>query len=509
MPLVELSRLDDVVAQGTPAPPCIVAVFGATGDLNARKIAPALYNLAADGLLHPNTVVLGVARRARSDEQFRNEMREAVEKFSRSGVNAELWNSFAQRWYYHVTHAGEQAEYRTLRRRMDELDRRHNTGGSRLFYLAMTPDTFGPIAANLREVGLSEGASGGSFVRVVVEKPFGRDLLTAHALNEELLRGFHEKQIFRIDHYLGKETVQNLLVFRFANSIFEPLLNRHYVERVEISTAESAGMEGRRGPYYDQTGALRDMMQNHMLQLLSLIAMDVPTKMGGEPIRDEKLKVLRSLQPMAPHEVAEATVRGQYGPGPDMPGYRQEEGVAPDSQTETFAALRLCIDNWRWAGVPFFLRTGKRLAQKASYITIVFRQEPVRLFYSMDCDLRGTNRLNIRITPNEGITLVCDAKVPGPRMLLRPVKLDFGYQTAFESASPEAYEHLLLDAIAGEPTLFIRNDEVEASWRFVDSIRSAWDAAGAPPLAEYSPLSWGPNQARSLLLDPYKDWQTP
>ncbi len=509
MPLVELSGLDDVVAQGRPAPPCIVVVFGATGDLNARKIAPALYNLAASGLLNPNTVVLGVARRDRTDEQFRNEMRQAIGEFSRSPLDRDLWNEFAQRWYYHVTHADQHQEYLALRQRMDELGRRHHAGASRLFYLAMTPDTFGPIARNLREAGLSESPSPESFVRVVVEKPFGRDLLTAHALNEELLQGFHEKQIFRIDHYLGKETVQNLLVFRFANSIFEPLLNRHYVERVEISTLESTGMEGRRGPYYDRTGALRDMVQNHMLQLLSLIAMDVPSRMAGEPVRDEKLKVLRSLQPMNPHEVAASTIRGQYGPGPDMPAYRQEEGVARDSETETYAALRLSIDNWRWAGVPFFLRTGKRLAQKASYITIVFRQEPIRLFYNMDCDLRGTNRLSIRITPNEGITLVCDAKVPGPRMLLRPVKLDFGYQTAFESASPEAYEHLLLDAITGEPTLFIRNDEVEAAWRFVDSIRSAWDTAGQPPLVGYSPLSWGPHQARSLLLDPYKDWQTP
>jgi len=509
MPLVELSGLDDVVAQGRPAPPCIVAVFGATGNLNARKIAPALYNLAAAGLLDPNTVVLGVARRDRTDEQFRNEMRQAIETFSRSPLDRDLWSEFAQRWYYQVTRADQQQDYRALRQRMDELDRRHHTGGSRLFYLAMTPDTFGPIARNLREAGLSESPSRESFVRVVVEKPFGRDLLTAHALNEELLQGFHERQIFRIDHYLGKETVQNLLVFRFANSIFEPLLNRHYVERVEISALESGGMEGRRGPYYDQTGALRDMIQNHMLQLLSLIAMDAPAKMAGEPIRDEKLKVLRSLQPMNPREVAEATVRGQYAGGGDMPAYRQEEGVARDSQSETFAAVRVGINNWRWAGVPFFLRTGKRLAQKASYITVVFRREPVRLFYNMDCDLRGPNRLSIRITPNEGITLVCDAKVPGPRMLLRPVKLDFGYQTAFESASPEAYEHLLLDAITGEPTLFIRNDEVEAAWRFVDSIRSAWDTAGQPRLTEYPPLSWGPHQARSLLGDPYKDWQTP
>ena len=492
------------------APACVFVLFGATGDLAARKIAPALYNLKREKLIDDNVAVLGVARRPKTDEQFRQEMLAAIREHSRcQPVDEELWSGFARRWHYHVTHADEPQEYQSLADRLSEMDRTYNTGGNRVFYLAMPPESFPMITGNLGKAGLNKPPAGGRFSRLIIEKPFGRNLSSARDLNNLLLGVFREEQICRIDHYLGKETVQNILVFRLANAIFEPLLNRNYVDHVQITTAETVGMEGRRGPYYDGAGAMRDMLQNHMMQLLSLTAMEVPVRMAGEAIRDEKVKVLHAIRPPQPQDVAHCTVRGQYGPGPDGPGYRQEEGVADDSQTETYAAIKLLIDNWRWSGVPFYLRTGKRLGDKASQIVIQFRREPLSLFGDLECDWRGANRLIVRITPNEGICLAFDAKVPGARMLLRPVRMDFDYDSSFESASPEAYEHLLLDAMLGDPTLFLRNDEVEAAWRIVDRIRNAWDVTGKPDLLEYAPGTWGPDKANELFGDPYHRWYEP
>ena len=499
------SRIE--VAPAAARPRSLFVIFGATGDLTARKVAPALYHLIREGLIDRATVVLGVARRELSDEQFRQQIFTAIAKHSRIGpVDEALWRQIAGCWHYHRVRFDQGEDFQSLAGRVTELETAGGSTGCRLFYLAVTPDLLEPVVCHLGKVGLNRPPAPGACVRLVVEKPFGQDLPSAQALNQCLLRVFREDQLLRIDHYLGKETVQNLLVLRFANAVIDPLFGRQFVDHVQITTAESAGMEGRRGAYYERAGALRDMVQSHMLQLLALVAMDVPPRMDAQALRDEKVKVLQAIAPLTGEQVAQRTVRGQYVSAGDRIGYRQEEGVSPDSPVETYAALTLTVDTWRWAGVPFHLRTGKALAAKTSQIVLVFRREPVNLFSELGCDVRGANRLIIRITPDEGMSLVIDGKVPGVDMLLRPMKLDFSYGPSFASASPEAYEHLLLDALTGDPTLFLRNDEVEAAWRIVDSIRASWNATGMPKLIMYPAGSQGPDQARRLLGDPYKNW---
>jgi glucose-6-phosphate 1-dehydrogenase len=487
--------------------PCSIVIFGATGDLTHRKLIPALYNLAADGDLPPAVAIIGFARREKNDEQFRAELEEATRKFSRQAVRDDIWETFAQSIFYHQSEFGDEAGYKTLAKRLDKIDKERGTRGNRLFYFATAPDQFESILKHLKAAGLNETCKG-SWARVILEKPFGTDLASAHELNRIVRSSFTEDQTYRIDHFLGKETAQNILVLRFANAIFAPLWNTHYVDHVQITAAETLGVEGRAG-FYERAGALRDMVQNHLLQLLCLVAMEPPMDLSADSIRDEKVKVVRSLRRFAQSEVAANVVRGQYAEGAingkPVVGYRQEPNVKPDSQTETFVALRLFIDDWRWADVPIYMRVGKRLPKSATEISIHFKKAPAVLFNK---DLRDQNVLVIRIQPDEGIALRIHAKVPGASFRVEPVKMDFHYGTSFGKASPEAYERLLLDAMSGDATLFARRDEVEEAWAFIDVIEHAWGAKkDAPDLFFYPAGSWGPEVADDLLTRDGRAWR--
>src|SRR6184192_4751420 len=437
--------------------PCALVIFGATGDLTHRKLIPALYNLAAAGELPPAVTVVGFARRPKSDDEFRKELEETTNQFSRQDVREDIWKTFSQSLFYHQSEFENESGYQFLAQRLNKIDEERGTRGNRLFYLAAAPEKFEPILKNLKAAGLNK-AKEGSWARVIIEKPFGRDLASAQELNRIVSNAFAEHQTYRIDHFLGKETAQNILVLRFANAIFAPLWNTRYIDHVQITAAETLGIEGRAG-FYERAGALRDMVQNHLLQLLCLVAMEPPMDLSADSIRDEKVKVVRSLRRFAQSEVAANVVRGQYAEGAingkPVAGYRQEPNVKPDSKTESFVALRLFIDDWRWADVPIYMRVGKRLPKSATEISIHFKKAPAVLFNK---DLRDQNVLVIRIQPDEGISLRIHAKVPGTSFRIEPVKMDFHYGTSFGKASPEAYERLLLDAMSGDATLSARSE---------------------------------------------------
>jgi len=493
---------------------CAVVIFGASGDLTRRKLIPAFYNLAVSRSLPSGFAVVGVARRDKSQEQFRAEMKEGVSNFSRRPIDPGVWADF-ERSISYVTGTFESEEtYTKLRAHLEELDAERGTRKSRLFYLAVTPDQFGVIMRNLKVAGLvspAAAAPGDPFTRVIIEKPFGHDLASARTLNDTVAETFDESQVFRIDHYLGKETVQNLLVFRFANSMFEPLWHREYIDHVQITVAEEIGIEGR-GNFYEQTGVTRDIVQNHLMQLLCLTAMEPPISLRADAVRDEKVKVLRSLRPMEPSLVQTNVVRGQYAhgyvKGEEVIGYRDEPNVDKSSRVETFVAMRMFIDNWRWGGVPFYVRAGKRLARRVTEIAIHWKKVPHGLFQAPDGGI-APNVLAMRIQPDEGIALRFTTKEPGQHTILRNMAMDFRYGAAFGSNTPEAYERLLLDAMRGDATLFTRRDEVEEQWEFVGHVFDAWrtDANAPPPL--YPAGSWGPEQADDLIAHGGRRWRKP
>jgi glucose-6-phosphate 1-dehydrogenase len=488
--------------------PCSIVIFGATGDLTHRKLIPALYNLAADGELPPGTTVIGFARRPKTDDEFRSELEETTKKFSRQKVRDEVWKTFAAALFYHQSDFENESGYQSLAKRLDEIDSERSTRGNRLFYFAAGPEQFEPILKNLKAAGLSKAKDDG-WARVIIEKPFGRDLASARELNRVVANSFSEDQTYRIDHFLGKETAQNILVLRFANAIFEPIWNSRYIDHMQIAAAETLGVEAR-GGYYETAGALRDMVQNHMLQLLCLVAMEAPTDLRADSIRDEKVKVVRSLRRYDSGEVAKFVVRGQYGKGAingeDVPAYREEERVDSKSQTETYVALRMLIDNWRWSEVPIYVRVGKRLPKSATEISVHFKKAPMVLF-NRDSTVLDQNVLVIRIQPDEGISLRMMAKIPGSSLRIEPVKMDFHYGTSFGKPSPEAYERLLLDAMSGDATLFARRDEVEEAWSFIDTVENGWAEKNAEPLSFYPAGSWGPEEAEELLARDGRNWR--
>ena len=502
--------------QRTPQP-CIMVIFGVTGDLTARKLMPALYDIHALHPLPQGFCIVGVSHRDWSDDTLRDEMRKAVEEHARQTVTEESWESFASALFYSQADFRDPGAYDRLKERLVTLDEERRTGGNRLYYLATPPSYYGAIIANLGAAHLAArqdiyASSSEGWHRIVVEKPFGRDVRSARALNAEIASVFSERQIYRIDHYLGKETVQNVLAFRFANILFEPVWNREHVDHVQITVAEALGVEGR-GAYYEESGALRDMMQSHILQLLCVVAMEPPAQFNGNALRDEKVKVLRAVAPpVAMDDIGRRTVRGQYVAGymsgKPAQGYREEKNVNPASRTETYAAMKLDIENWRWAGVPFYLRTGKRMPRRVTEIAIQFKNVPYALFKGQSSDVPAPNVLTIRIQPDEGITLRFAAKVPGAANHLRPVRMDFQYGAAFGQIGPDAYERLIFDAILGDPSLFARRDEVETAWGIVQPLLDAWASTPDSPVP-YEAGTWGPEQADALLARDGRAWRRP
>jgi glucose-6-phosphate 1-dehydrogenase len=493
---------------GRPAPPCTVVIFGAAGDLTKRKLVPALYNLKTLGLLPREFAVIGVARREKTHEQFREEQTRDIREFATARVDETLWAELREAMYYQAGELSDPAVYTQLADLLAQVTKRHGTGGNVLFYLAIPPNLFGEVVRRLGEAGLVQ-QEGDSWRRVIVEKPFGHDLESARALSAELATVLREDQIYRIDHYLGKETVQNILVFRFANSLFEPIWNRTYVDHVQLTVAETVGVE-ERGNYYDTAGVLRDMIQNHMFQLLSLVAMEPPISFAADAVRDEKVKVLQAIRPMKPEEILARTVRGQYGEGTiearPVPAYRREPKVSPTSTTETYAALQLFVENWRWAGVPFYLRSGKRLARRDTEIVFEFRRPPLVLLDRAAMGAIDPNRLVLHIQPDEGIELQVKAKRPGPRVRIETVKLDFSYKDFGDTTAATGYERLLHDCMMGDGTLFHRTDMVEAAWHIATPILDAWRDLPAPDFPNYAAGSWGPQAADELIGQEGRRW---
>src|SRR5580692_1840069 len=487
--------------------PCAIVIFGASGDLTKRKLIPSLYNLASYHLLPRNFSVIGVARSDWSDQAFQAQLGKDLAQLGTQPVDPKIWGEFGDRMLYCSGSFDDPKMYEKLRQRLAESEKRLGTGGNVLFYLSVQPSFFGLIAKMLAQYGLTKEE--GYWRRVIIEKPFGHDLASARELNRDLISALQEHQIYRIDHYLGKETAQNLLVFRLGNAIFEPIWNRRYVDHVQLTVAEKIGVEGR-GAFYESAGAFRDVMQNHMFMLLALIAMEPPTSLEGEAIRNEKVKLLRSIHLSTPEEALMDTVRGQYGEGivngKKVPGYRQEPNVNPNSTVETYAAIKLRIDNWRWAGVPFYLRSGKRMPRRTTTIVIRFKTPPLSLFASHEADPISPNYLVFKIQPEEGIALQIRAKIPGPTISTRSVKLDFGYDQFGNRQPTTGYEKLLYDCMVGDASLFHRSDMVEAAWEAAAPILEAWNNNPPTDFPNYAAGTWGPEAALRLIQRDQRHW---
>jgi len=495
---------------GTTAEPCTVVLFGASGDLAKRKVIPAMFDLAQNDCLGERYAIVGFARTPMTDDSFRATIGEAAKTISEVGpIEPSKWGAFASNLYYSAGEYGDQNSYAQLARRLAEIDAQKQLGGNRLFYLSTPPEVYPDIVEQLGRAGLARPATPNSWVRIIIEKPFGRDLASARELNKIVLNVFEEKQVYRIDHYLGKDTVQNLLVLRFSNGIFEPLWNRNYVDHVQITASETLGVE-RRGGFYETAGALRDMIQSHVLQLTSLVAVEPPASFDATAVRNEKLKILQSIRPFNLEMVAQSVIRGQYAPGnangKKLPGYREEHGVSPNSRTETFVAMRVLIDNWRWAGVPFYLRTGKRLAKRSTEIMIEFRCAPHIVFRDRKIE---PNRLVLNIQPDEGISVSFGAKRPGTEMSIGNVNMNFSYREGFGGTSRSAYATLLNDCLRGDATLFDRGDSVEAAWSLVDPILDVWSAAKTATVPIYPAGTWGPKESDQLLERDARQWYNP
>ncbi|GAB3936585.1 glucose-6-phosphate dehydrogenase [Mucilaginibacter myungsuensis] len=489
--------------------PTVFVIFGGTGDLNMRKLAPAIYNLFLDGWLPGNFAVVGTGRTKFTDEEYRAKLLEGINSFSRSGkADKAKWDEFQKHVFYQVSDATDSATYKEFSHRIDAFNAEWKTKANVIYYLAVSPNFFPIIASNLAKAGLTKDTKR---TRIVIEKPFGHDLDSAKELNALLANIFDECQIYRIDHYLGKETVQNIMAFRFANSLFEPIWNRNFIEHVQISVTESLGVEDR-GDYYDGSGAMRDMIQNHLLQLLCLVAMETPINFDASEVRDRKVEVLRAMRKFSPEDVRNSAVRGQYGQGwmtgKEVPGYREEAKVDAESNTETFAAIKFFVDNWRWQGVPFYVRTGKRMHQSASVITIQFKDVPHKIFPAESTESWQQNRLIISIQPEMSIRLQVQAKRPGIDMILNAVDMVFDYKGTYTNQAPEAYETLLLDAMLGDQTLFMRGDQVETAWELVMPILHAWQNKKSLSFPNYSADSWGPEAAEALIARDGYHWFT-
>jgi glucose-6-phosphate 1-dehydrogenase len=505
------------LAGGMPAtvvpPPCLLIIFGASGDLTKRKLIPALYGLFREKLLPEEFAVLGVSRTPYADDAFRDHLRDEIRDGSPETFDQRSWDDFAGRLFYHPGDIGDPQGTNSLGNRIRVVAKDRRIPGNLVFYASVAPKFYAPLISRIGEAGLavpSEDLPG--FRRIVIEKPFGHDLESARELSRKVMEVFREDQVYRIDHYLGKETVQNILVFRFANGVFEPLWNRNYIDNVQITVAEDIGVEGR-GDYFEEAGIVRDMIQNHMLQLLSNVAMEPPISLAANDVRDEKVKLLRSIEPVKEEDVGEVCVRGQYAPGEvrgkKVPGYRAEKNVSPQSLVETYAALRLTIDNWRWGGVPFYLRTGKRLGERVSEIAIKFRPAPFLLFDHSACGQLVSNYIVLNIQPEEGIFLKFGAKTPGPSIRVEPVEFKFTYEQAFGAKSRPAYGRLLLDAMLGDATLFPRDDTVDISWSLLTPFLSRWKENPGRDLFFYPAGSWGPREADKLLAREGRKWRVP